>query len=216
MHTKDGAYDVKKDLFSRHSLTLGLASAVTCLALGSATAQAALIDTTACDSSSLTQPFQQYGDGSQYKLASGGDFEDGAAGWTLGGGAHTVSGSEPFGATGSVGSSSLELAAGQSAQSPLTCVNAAYPTFRFFARNEGLLSTVDVSVVYKIPLLGNLAVPGGAVALSNSWKPSLPMLTASIVDGALHNGTAQVALRFTALTGRTQIDDVFVDPRMSH
>jgi hypothetical protein len=71
-------------------------------------------------------------------------------------------------------------------------------------------------VVYKTPLLGDVAVPVGVVALSNSWKPSLPMLTASVAEGVLNNGTAQAALRFTALTGHTQIDDVFVDPRMSH
>jgi hypothetical protein len=41
------------------------------------------------------------------------------------------------------------------------------------------------------------------------------MLTASAVPGALTGGTAQVALRFTALLGASQIDDVFVDPRMS-
>src|SRR6476660_1287990 len=105
---------MKKDLFSRHSLTLGFVSAVICFALGSVTAQAAVIETGKCDDSSLTQPFKQFGDSNQYKLVPGGDFENGAAGWTLTRGATTVSGSEPYGATGSVGSSSLELAAGQS------------------------------------------------------------------------------------------------------
>ncbi len=52
------------------------------------------------------------------------------------------------------------------------------------------------------------------MALGSSWAASLPMLTASAVTGALSQGTAQVALRFTALTGDSQIDDVFVDPRM--
>lgn len=31
---------------------------------------------------------------------------------------------------------------------------------------------------------------------------------------SLSGGTAQVALRFTELTGSSQIDDVYVDPRM--
>jgi hypothetical protein len=30
----------------------------------------------------------------------------------------------------------------------------------------------------------------------------------------LNGGTGQVALRFIALTGRSRIDDVFIDPRM--
>ena len=38
------------------------------------------------------------------------------------------------------------------------------------------------------------------------------MLTGSAVGGLLSNGTAPLALRFTELTGTSQIDDVFVDP----
>jgi hypothetical protein len=40
------------------------------------------------------------------------------------------------------------------------------------------------------------------------------MLTGSVVGGLLSGGTAQVALRFTALTGRSEIDDIYIDPRM--
>jgi hypothetical protein len=182
-------------------------------AVGAAPAQAALISTAACSDAAVSQPFAQWGDTSSYELVAGGDFEGSLAGWTLRGGAQQVAGSEPYGASGSVGSHSLSLPAGASAQSPFTCVDAAYPTFRFFARNHGLLSTVLVQVVYRT-LLGEVALPIGAVALSGEWEPSLPMLTGSVVTGLLSGGTAQVALRFTALTGSSQIDDVFVDPRM--
>jgi hypothetical protein len=103
-------------------------------------------------------------------------------------------------------------------QSPYTCVDFAYPTFRFFGVNHGLLSTVAVSIVYKEPLLGPVAVPVGVVALNGTWAPSLQMLTASavqgVVNGLLIGTTPQVALRFTALTGSSQIDDVFIDPHM--
>jgi hypothetical protein len=92
-------------------------------------------------------------------------------------------------------------------------VNASYPTFRFFVRNGGLLSTLAVEVVYKTAL-GPVALPLGVVALSGSWQPTLPMLTGSVVAGLLSGGTAQAALRFTALTGPSQIDDVYIDPRM--
>ena len=40
------------------------------------------------------------------------------------------------------------------------------------------------------------------------------MTTLSAVPGALNGGNAMVAVRFTALGGGSQIDDVFVDPRM--
>jgi hypothetical protein len=176
-------------------------------------AQAALVSTGACNEAALSQPFLRWGDSSSYELVPGGDFEGSLAGWSLSGGAARVSGSEPYGVTGSVGAYSLALPAGASAQSPFVCVNASYPTFRFFARNQTLLSTVLVQVVYQTPL-GLVALPLGAVAASGEWEPTLPMLTGSLVGAALSGGTAQVALRFTALTGSSRIDDVFVDPRM--
>ncbi len=189
------------------ALTLAL-----CL-LPCAAAQAALISGGACNDATLTQPFAQWGDANSYELVPQGDFEGSLSQWTLTGGAHRTPGSEPYGVTGEVGSWSLALPAGASAQSPYTCVNASYPSFRFFARNDGLLSSVLVQVVYKTAL-GPVALPLGAVALSGSWQPTLPMLTGSVAGGLLSGGTAQVALRFTALTGASQIDDVYIDPRM--
>jgi hypothetical protein len=176
-------------------------------------AGAALISGGACNEASLSQPFLPWSDSSSYEMLPGGSFEGSTSGWTLSGGARLAAGSEPYGATGSVGSRSLALSPGASAQSPFTCANASYPTFRFFARNDGALSTVLVQVVYQTAL-GSLSVPLGVVALSGEWQPTLPMLTGSVAVGALSGGTAHIALRFTALTGTSNIDDVFVDPRM--
>jgi hypothetical protein len=166
-----------------------------------------------CPSSTASEPFAQWGDESSYTLVSQGDFEGSLSQWTLGDGARVVAGSEPYGATGAVGKFSLALPAGGSAQSPYTCVTADDPTFRFFARNSNLLSALAVEVVYKTAL-GTIALPLGAVALSPTWQPTQPMLTASVAAGLLSGGTAQLALRFTELTGASQIDDVFIDPRM--
>jgi hypothetical protein len=206
---------MKQGLFSRR--VMSLAAVISSLgvsgALSAAPAQAALISTNACDSSPLTTPFTPWGDTNAYKVVPGGSFESGTTGWTLSRGAKVVSGSEPYGATGTVGKSSLYLPAGASAQTPFTCVNAAYPSLRLFARNGGLLSTVVVQLVYK-GLLGLIPIPVGTAALSTQWAPTLPMLTLSAVPGLLSGGTTSVAIRFTALTGSSQIDDVFVDPRM--
>lgn len=198
------------------SAALGSACATTIaltMAFSAAPAGAALVSTGACSEAPLSQPFARWGDQSTYELAPGGDFEGSLAGWTLNGGAARVAGSEPFAATGALGQSALSLPAGASAQSPYVCVNASYPTFRFFARNSSLLSTVLVQVVYKTAL-GTVALPLGTVALSGQWQPTLPMLTGSVAAGLITGGTAQAALRFTALTGSSRIDDVFVDPRM--
>jgi hypothetical protein len=54
------------------------------------------------------------------------------------------------------------------------------------------------------------------VTLSDSWMPTIPMVTGSAVPGLLSGGTAPVGLRFTELTGSAQIDDVYVDPHGMH
>lgn len=206
---------MKQCLFRIYSLALGALAAGVAFAGTVAPAQAALLSTSTCDTSTLTQPFLPWGDANEYKLVPGGSFESGTAGWTLTGGAGIVSGSEPYGATGSVGSSSLYLPAGATAQSPYTCVNAAYPLLRFFAHNASLLSTITVVLIYRDPILGPTPIPVGTTTLSGTWQPTLPMLTLSAVPGALNGGTAQVAVKFFATTGASQVDDVFIDPRMS-
>ena len=198
----------------------GFAASAACSAiafggLAASQAQANVISFASCDSSALTQPFLPWLDSNSYKLVPGGDFEGPLSGWTLSGGAGVVAGSEPAGVTGTVGSSSLSLPAGAAAQSATTCVDAAYPTFRFFARTDTPGSLLAVSAVYNT-LLGPTAVPVGLVALS----------TALVADGAdadrvggrrpARDGTAPLALRFTELTGTSQIDDVFVDPHTMH
>ncbi|MGH2904512.1 MAG: hypothetical protein ACRDK7_13150 [Solirubrobacteraceae bacterium] len=201
----------------RLRLSLGITgtlAALTVAVLPAASAQASLLSTGACNDATLSQPFAQWGDSNSYELVPGGNFEGSLSGWTVSRGAQRVTGSEPYGATGSVGSYSLSLPAGTSVQSPYTCVNASYPSFRLFARNNGVLSTVLVQVVYKTGLGIAVPLPVGAIALSSEWQPTLPLLTASAITGLLSGGTTQVALRFTALTGSSRIDDVFIDPRM--
>jgi hypothetical protein len=186
-------------------LTLLLSSSV-------AAAQAAASAAT-CPSTALSQPFAQWGDSSSYELIAGGSFEGSLSGWTLSGGAQKVAGSEPYGVTGAVGSFSLGLPVGASAQSPFTCVEAGYKTFRFFARNTGTASKILVQVVYQTPI-GLVSVPVGTITSSSGWQPTPAIPTGAAVAGLLMGGTAQMALRFTALAGTSAIDDVFVDPRM--
>lgn len=179
---------------------------------GTAPAGAALINSGTCPATTLSHPFAAWGDSSSYEAVPGGSFEGSLAGWSLAGGATRTTGSEPYGVTGTVGQSSLVLPAGASAQSPPVCVDASDPTFRFFVRNNSLLATVAVQVVYPT-LLGPVALPLGAATLSPTWRPTLPMLTASFAGALLNGGTTKLSLRFTALLGSSQIDDVFVDPR---
>jgi len=165
-------------------------------------ARANVINTNPCNGAVLTQPFAPWADPEWYELAPGGDFEQPT--WALSAGAQRVPGSEPFAATGSLGSWSLKLAAGSSAQSPPTCVDAAYPSVRFFIAGTG---SVAVSVVS-----GDTEIPAGIAVAGPGWQPTPVMLTSSAVLAALADGVAQVSLRITALTGDPQLDDVYIDP----
>lgn len=178
------------------------------LALTPGAAQASVFDFNSCSNESLSQPFAPWGDFSSYALAPGGDFESQPTSWTLSGGASIVPGSEPYAATGTLGQYSLSVPAGASAESPFTCVDAAYPTVRMFVGGTG---SVAVSVVYD-----GVAIPTGVAVAAGSWVPTAPMLTGSAISGALNGGTAQVALAVTGLGGNPQVDDVFIDPWGGH
>jgi hypothetical protein len=167
-------------------------------------AQANLINLGTCNSSALSQPFAPWGDSSSYELSPGGNFESSSSPWTLTRGARLVAGSEPYAATGALGASSLSLPAGASAQSPTTCVDAAYPTVRFFVGGTG---AVALSVVYD-----GVEIPTGVVVAAGSWVPTPVLITSDPVLGVLSGGTAQVSLELTGLAGSPQVDDVFIDP----
>lgn len=171
-------------------------------ALPVSAAQADVVNLSACSIAPTSQPFAPWLDPAWYELAPGGDFETSA--WTLTDGAQRVAGSDPFAATGTLGSWSVSLPAGASAQSPPLCVDAAYPTIRFFTSGVGALA---VSVVY-----GNLTLPAGVAVAAGGWSPTLPMLTDSALVAAASDGSAQVSVRITALLGDVRADDVFVDP----
>ncbi|HZE05210.1 MAG TPA: hypothetical protein VE127_08305 [Solirubrobacteraceae bacterium] len=141
-------------------------------------------------------------DYAEYELAPGGDFESST--WNLTDGAERVAGSEPYAATGTLGSSSLSLPAGSSAQSPPTCVDAGYPSIRFFIAGTG---SVAVNVVD-----GSSVVPAGVAVAGGDWAPTPVMLTQAALLGAASGGTAQVSVVMTGLSGSPRVDDVFVDP----
>lgn len=185
------------------SLSILVAMAIGAVfALSVPAAQADALVLTTCNTASLGQPFLPWGDTASYELAPGGDFEKPS--WTWSGGAQRVRASEPYAATGTLGSWSLSLPAGSWAQSPPTCVDAAYPSVRFFIAGTG---AVVVSVVD-----GNTQIFAGIAVAGWNWLPTPVMLTSSAVMASTSDGVAQVSLRFIAISGNPQIDDVFIDP----
>jgi hypothetical protein len=210
---------------SRGVARLGIAA---CVALGAAlgTTAPALADdglvanTTGasqqeCQAPVLSQPFWGLRDTRHYVLAPGGDFTDPAgAGWQFFGGARIVNDVKPDGTVGGA----LYMPSGSRAVSPVMCVDMTYPTARVWARSLGGDGDVDFAVSYaatkselKPQSVGHINGDRRGWKLSGDVhiKPEL---------GGKSDGWRRVAFVLTAggKSGEFQIDDVYVDPRMSH
>jgi hypothetical protein len=198
-------------------LAAGVLGGVALTALPIAAAQAKTITTsTPCPTATLSQPFLTQGDAGYYWLLPGGSFESSLSGWTLTGGAAVVAGSEPYAATGSLGASSLSLPAGASVQTPFVCVDGSDTYFRFFALNKQAAATLSVTVVYQI---GGQKVAFKQTTISgdSKWTLSGALHTGGKIASRLSGiGTAQMSLVFAAAGGASQIDDIFIDPRLKH
>ena len=165
-------------------------------------------------------PFLPWLDPLPYSLLPGGDFESGAAGWKLTGGARVVDGNEPFAVTSRTDSHSLQLPAGSSATSPPMCMGLVLPIVRFFSTGGNALSSLRVEAVYTDASGRQRALdllPGALP--TRSWAPTLPSLQLlGAVNALTLNGlTSDIALRFTPRgtlfgSGTWRIDDVYVDP----
>ncbi|MDX6680850.1 MAG: hypothetical protein QOG94_889 [Solirubrobacteraceae bacterium] len=173
-----------------------------------------------CDAQPLSKPFLPWLDSAQYTPLRGGDFETGAAGWALSGGAAVAPGNEPFQVAGP-GTASLAVPAGGSATSPPICVGVEHPTLRFFARRDsgGLLGLglLQVEVLFRTNLGILDSLPIGVVGPTDGWRPTLPMtIVANLLPLLSHERTA-VAFRFTPLFGGDwSVDDIQVDPYQRH
>jgi hypothetical protein len=154
--------------------------------------------------------FAPWGDWSSYYFAPNGGFENGSAGWTLGGGAAVVSAdNEPWYLAG-FGSHALEIPKGGSA-SINVCYGLTYPAVRFFVAGQDGPATVHVRVVTR-SLLGLLSVlDGGTFSTNQGWDPS-PKVSTLLSSLASLVGTKSMQLQFTVDNGTAQIDDLFVDP----
>jgi hypothetical protein len=180
----------------------------------SAPAQAGVLTKSAtnCGDPQITQAYKPWGDASSYKQVD--DFESGADGWTLSGGAKVVAGDASPKIGAAADSRSLALPAGSVAVSPPVCVGLNEPTLRFFSKkSSGLLSTMSVWVDVQTSLNVWLTLPIG-VDLGGGWHPTLPYAVIANLLPLLPPDQTAVRFRFAPLLGGSwQIDDVYVDPR---
>ena len=165
-------------------------------------------------------PFLQWLDPLPYTLLPGGDFESGAAGWKLSGGARVVDGNEPFSVTRKSDSHSLLLPQGSSATSPTMCMGLVLPIVRFFSSGGNLLSYLRVEAVYtdasgrqRVARPAPRRPPDPLVVTEPAGAAAARALNALTLNGL----TSEIALRFTPRgtllgSGTWRLDDVYVDP----
>lgn len=152
----------------------------------------------------ISNPFQTYGDNEAYRLAPGGDFSDGAPGWTLSGGAELVSDTSP-----ASGGDALALGRRDSALSAPICVDGSESFSRMFSRSVGgrAFSSVVVDVV--VPSGRSISVD--VIRGDDDWAPTSTFPTPRRLA---QTGIDSFQYRFTAIgRGTTILDDLYVDPR---
>jgi len=198
---------------SRIRRFLGITGLLAVLASLAIPANAGLIGTgpaSYCDTVSMTV-FKPWADTSNYMLTPGGSFEGSTTNWKLTGGAKLVYGNEPYFIHSRSDTGSLSMPAGSSATTPTMCFAAGDWHMRFLSRSSTSSSSVRVAVTVN-SLLGLVSIlDGGTVSSNGTWKPSPKVsLLLTNVGGLLT--TKAISLRFTATTGTTQIDDVYLDP----
>jgi hypothetical protein len=160
----------------------------------------------ACPDRAFATVFSAFNDKALYTLAPDGDFEAGAAGWSLAGGANVAGESSSIQLGAALGAGSLKLPAGASAVSPAICVEHGFPSFRFAVKGAGVL---HVQVLYA----DGRSKKTGRIRGGAAWHVTRKL---SLSQGRFHvraGESANVQLKFTASGGTVAMDDVYVDPR---
>jgi hypothetical protein len=213
------------NLLGRRVLRGGLAASLALVAALTTTSPAladdgVIAETTAasqqeCQAPVLSQPFWNLRDTRHYVLAPGGDFSDSnGAGWQFSGGARIVNDTRPDGTTGG----SLYMPSGSTAVSPVMCVDMTYPTARLWARTLSGDGDVTFSVSYAATKSELKPQDVGHIKGDRrGWKLSGDVHIKPELAGK-DGGWRRVAFVLTAggKTGEFQLDDIYVDPRMSH
>jgi hypothetical protein len=159
-----------------------------------------------------SQPFAQFGDYRNYTFGTNGGLESGATGWSLAG-ASVVAGNETYYTHSRADTRSLSLPAGSTALTPGMCIGTTSTVSRFFARGSAG-SSLKVQVVLR-GLLGNVIgiLDWSTISPPSSWAPGPAIINLDSLLGVV--GVSSIQLKFTGLSGTSQVDDVWNDPLSS-
>jgi hypothetical protein len=178
------------------------------LVAGPAAAQARILEGTCPDEPPSSQPFLAWGDDDSYFPAPSGDFENGAAGWTLAGGAALVA--SPAG-TGTA----LSLPPGTTAISPPICVTRNHVSARLFGQavNGPRRDAARISVDIAGPT--GLVTADRNIRVDDTWDPTRQFrLGASFFDLDPTTLTTEIRMRFVTDGPATAVlDDLWIDPK---
>ncbi len=182
------------------------------LSLWSASAMASNAGSAAavCPGQTFSQPFEAFGDSNWYTLVEGSEFNGGAEGWELSGGAAVVDGIRPDGSFGGV----LKLPSGAEAVSPAVCVTLDYPKARTWVDAVDGGGGVAVEVVYPEKPQG-VATGRLSDKSENNWTLSRQFNVKPQMAGG-QEGVREVRFVYANKTKSSDfhIWGLFVDPRM--
>lgn len=182
------------------------------LSLWSASAMASNVDSEAavCPGQTFSQPFEGYGDSNWYTLVEGSEFNGGAEGWELSGGAEVVEGVRPDGSIGGV----LELPSGAVAVSPAVCVTLDYPKARTWVDAVDGGGGVTVELVYPEQAEG-VATGRLSDKSESNWTLSRQFNVKPQLAGG-QEGVREVSFVYANNTKSSDFHvwGLFVDPRM--
>lgn len=191
------------------ALIVTIAGLVSGLVASPALAASAPIDTSGCAAAALAQPFLAARDANWYSLAPGQSIDSfSGAGWTLSGGASTVTTTLADGTTGTA----LDLPSGATAVSPVICLTSQYPVARMQVRDLAGAEGVAFNVEYLGTNTANTPKNTGQVhGQGTAWS------TSDQVNLQPNNQTGWQEVRLV-LTGKGtkshfQVSNLYIDPR---
>ena len=195
------------------SVTLALAGAALSLLMAFHASQA---QAAGCKKGQSSTVFSKFGDLNYYSLLPGANFEGTLSGWSLAG-ASVVTGNETFYVGGTSHSRSLRITTPGEVVSPVFCVDAERPHFRFFAKSvAGATGQLNVKLRWRTDA-GELV--DSSVATLNladyaGWKPTpdLQLATRLALKAVDQTRNVQIVFDATGSDAVWQIDDVYIDP----
>jgi hypothetical protein len=200
-------------LFSRG--VLGLLAVAGALLMGPAAASAAYssssLDTSTCGGGDFSQHFSAFKDSNWYTPAPGTGLEGFASGaWQLSGGAKLVT-TTVEGSTATI----LDLPSGAKATSPRFCVTNEYPRARAVMRNAVGGGGISFRVAYEgTPTWQTPKNTGQMHGDNTAWTAASPMNLQPY--GTQEWQPMRIVLEAQGTGNDYQVDQLWIDPRLSH